>query len=1799
MLHRALGLVACLVLVVRCAPVAHDAVSVSFGDEVQLEQTLLFSFSYAARPADARLGVIDTLPYATIEPAVQGCWRWVSDTELTFSPLPRYAPATSYTLALQPSRFAADSSGEHHRPGGTWSFRTPSQSIVSATATWTLNPITQQPVLRVDVGLLYDVNPSEALQHIRCELNGAAMPIAADAENRYGTNSVSFTISNVANANTGPLTIVIGKGLRSTLGGNPTPTDVRTTIAIPDRSRLEIVSVSTSWVGTEGIIDVVTSQSLDPTTLGTGIEIDPNIHHVLERTPTGCRIRAAFVAGRSYTVIALTSLRGDVGGTLAEPARFPVSFGALEPSISFANNRAIYLSSRGSRLVGIDIVNVERVRVVVYRVYENNVLHLLRSARRYSWDEETDSEVVGPNYGFDWMDFEHYADTVSTRVYDVATLGISPNGKAMLNLDVRQHARHKGVYVVRCESMDNQWLSASKLIAISDVGLIAKEGRNELTIMAHSLQTAQPLANVSLALYSTNNQLVETLTTDRSGMAHITNLRAMLGKFSLGMVTAQHEGELTFLPLQDTKVDRSRFETDGVLGNTAGLHAYLYGDRDVYRPGEQINVVALVRTDALQTPKQGPLQLRFRKPDGSEYRTMRITTASDGAAAVQLPLPHAAMTGLWTVEALTPAGVQIGSTFVAVEDFMPDKLRVNLNTPTKDVRPGEQLAVDVHAATFYGTPARQRPYQMTLTVRPMEFEAKRFPDYTFSVITDRDAVVRELEQSGALDDDGRVAASFSIDTALRNVGPLRAMLYCTVTDEGGRPIHRGQRLSVHTQKAYLGIGPMERYVDAGRSYTASIVACDPSGAATTARARVQLVRREYHTVLERAYENRFRYVSQRRDVVVQDKIITVSGTASTFSFKPDGSGVYEVRVMPEGGKAYVSRELYAFRWGSTSASSFAVNTEGLIDITMDKDRYAVGDRANVLFATPFAGTLLVTVERSGVMEHHTVQTDKRSATLQLTVKDDWAPNVYISATLIKPHVQSDVPFTVAHGYAPVLVDRANSVLPIRIAASATSRSMQKQRITVTTSPGAYVTIAAVDEGILQLRNYASPDPHAYYHRKRALEVTSYDMYAYLLPELAILRASSGAGDEGALRVNPFTSRRVQPVSLWSGIIHATSGTATFDVTLPSYAGELRLMAVAWKGGAVGSAQQAMRVADPLVVQAALPRVLAPGDTVRVPIHIHNTTGKGASTTVRLTTEGSPLTVVGPNERSVAVAANGEATVEMTVLARAAIGTATVTAQVKAWGETFTHRTEIAVRPAVPLVASSKEGSVDAGKRAELTVGDGYRPGLSTVRITVSSFPAAQIIDNLHELLEYPHGCAEQTISTAFPQLYIADLVRVWQTSVRPSYDVRQAVQDAVRKVESMQAHTGGITTWPGAARADWWTTAYAAHFLHEARAAGYEVNAAALDRMASYLARKARLREVESVWADDGNALRPATTRPAREIFYSMFVLAALGKQDVPTMNSYKARPDELSADSRYMLACTYRMLGDERSFTQLAQQDLVAEPASRYRGDAYATPVRDVAIGLYALAKVAPRDARCQTLARRLGSMMKERRYLSTQERSFGVMALGLLARNVQGSASTATVQLDGKTVATMNNGQSVVVCAGAGQTMSIVAKGGTVYYTVHTAGIPKQRSDVPLVDAGLRVRRAYFTRDGRSADVSRLRQNDVLVVAITVSTTDRSEVSNVAISDVLPAGFELENPRLGATAAGSKFSDAATAVHDDYRDDRMNLYVTAESKPRTYYYVVRAVSRGTFVHAPIAADAMYDASMRSYHGGGTVRIQ
>lgn len=1777
-----------------CSSFDDGGVVVNFEETVQIRQNLMFTFDEPMRP-DSSLNIWDTTALISFTPHVAGKFKWISPNQLVFSPSLGYAPATSYTAELLPELLQG-ANGASVPQRDVFEFHTPWQTITETTAMWAKNTESGAIEAQITVSLLYATDPSTLGERLHILRDNNEVPFRAE-QRGVGT---SFVVSVPASALPGDgtgLVLVIDKGLPIVDTRVATTSELKATVVVPSRKELAIVDIMPAWEGNDGVVHVKTTQAIEESTLQKAIRISPEVSFTTELSSTGFVVRGPFDANRMYIITIDTTLRGVVGGVLSDIVSRELEFGELEPSIAFANPKAMYLGSQGSRTVGIKITNVPTVRISVFRVYENNILHFLRQGREYAWWGD---DMASPAFDFRYVGLSDYADTVSTQVVATRDLGSVERGVVGFTFDVRRQTSRKGLYLVKVESTDQQWIQASTLVSLTDIGLIVKQGQSSWTAFVTSIADAQPKSAVELSLISTNNQVIKTVTTGADGVAHLDDLPSILGNFRVGMVTASYGDDYTVIVMKDTRVDHSRFDVGGAKDAGIGLQAFVYGERDIYRPGETIHLNTIVRDALWKAVPGAPVTLRVLQPNGREYRRLRLTPDNQGAVSCDVPLHRDALTGTYRCEVLGANDVLLGQEDIAVEEFLPDKVKVQLGVSDDVLRPGQTTTLSISGMSFFGAPAGGHSYEVTLRITPESFSAQRYPNFTFDVVRDERRQLTSTTRTGVLDESGNATEEFVIDSTLYGTGLLDAVFYVTVFDDGGRAVYRTIDRPVHTQPVMFGIGTIDRYLNVRSAVNIPILATTYDGSVSQGVTHLRIVKREWHSVMERSYDNGYRWVSQKREVVLVDKELRIEGDRYTYSWTPPMSGDYEIRVGAQGADAHVAYSVWAWSWGSTDVSSFSVNTEGFIDIELDKESYQPGESANVLLKTPFAGRILVTVERDGVLDHHVVTTEGRSATLSLAVAEDWLPNVYISATLIKPHKKSDMPLTVAHGYAPLHVLQPKRRLPVTIDVQSSVRSTTKQTIKVSTTPGAFVTIAVVDEGILQIRNMTTPDPHGYFYRRRALQTESYDVFPFLYPELSVTRMAYGAGDDEGIgygrRLNPILTRRTETdlVSIWSGILPTQGGQATMTIDIPAFAGALRVMAVVWKDEAFGSAEKSMSVADPVVLDIGAPRAMSPGDSLIVPVIVTNTTKKSGSITTNLKVDG-PVRVVGASSRSVTVDPSRDMVVDYTIVATGALGVATIEAEAKGLGEVQRRTTSVPVRPMSPLTESSEWGSVTAGKTNVVNIGNGFYPGTSTANLVVTSFPAPNVLKGLDNLLGYPYGCVEQTISKAFPQIYLADLSKVWNERLGRSADPVKNVREAVRKVESMQSYNGGVSYWPGGTDVSWWGTAYAVHFLSEAQKAGYDVDKKVQQKMLDYLERRAKARETEGmrVPSGDGYTIRSVA---AREVFYSLFVLASMGRQDVPTMNYYRSSPDVLSQDSRYVLACTYLMLGDRATYDKLVPKTFASEKYRPFDGGSFASPRRDLAFALLAMVQAAPNDPKTAELAKRLSDAMRGGEVWSTQENAFAVLALGKLANKQMKAGVTCTVTENGKKIATLN-GAATSVSVTAGRSYSVSANGGTVYWFWSAEGIPTSPRTT-TEDVVLKVRRQWLTRDGKPLTSGAVRQNDIIIVKVTVMSTDRVPVRNVVISDVLPGGCELENPRLGAMDNAKFAADGAIATYYDYRDDRMNFFVNADTKEVVYYYTIRAVNRGKFAYGPIGADAMYDAAIHSYAGGGMLTI-
>ncbi len=1762
--------------------------------EVPQLGNLVFRFNKSLYP-DSLLNNWDSTQYISFSPSIPGRFRWNGPEELVFSPSQPLMPATSYKASIN-NEVLRFSKYNDIKEGDDIKFSTAPLQLTDAQVTWVLVDESRRvAVPQINLQFNYPVKAEDVKDKLTIEVEGAKSEYTLQHVGSGNMIAVRLTSFKDDDKNY-EAKIILAKGLKPEKGENRTDEEIKTTLSIPSRFVLNINNVESEHDGTQGLIHIYTSQQLTGEDVSRYIVFEPAVKFSVVHEEYGVTLRSEqFDVDNSYNFTINMGMHGAIGGVLKEPYQGSVAFGKLESDIKFTNGKAVYLSKKGGGKIEVRITNTPKVKLVISKIYENNLL----MAERYGYYPQDERNDYEEDYGSDYEDYGRYnnamaGDVIYSKEIDSRSLPKSNGGRL---LDISQFEDRlpdaKGIYHVMIRSTEDYWINDSRFISFSDIGLIAKQGKDKMFVFANSIKTSNPLNGVTVNVYGVNNQLLGTAATNTDGAAEITLPAKNFAGFKPAMVIAKTADDFTYLPFSNTRVNTSRFDVGGKRLNTTGLDAFVYSERDIYRPGEKLNFSVLIRDNQWKSPGQIPVKLILLLPNGKEFKSFRKSLNEQGAVDGSVEMGTSAITGSYTLEVYSSNDILLATKNFMIEEFVPDRIKVTAKLDKPFLRPSETSELDINAVNFFGPPAANRNYEVEVQVRQKSFSAKKFPGYDFSLANQRSFYDKEVRE-GKTDANGHALESYTVPSIYANAGLLQASMYTTVFDETGRPVSKNVTTDIFTQEVFHGIKDDGfYYYSLNQPVRFSVVSVNKEGNPVTATARVQIIKHEYRTVLTKS-GSYFRYESQVEDRLLSEKEMSF-GENGSITYIPRSPGNFEIRIFRPGASSYVSKTFYSYgSWGADN-SSFEVNNEGHVDIETDKESYLTGENVKLLFKTPFSGRMLVTVEREHVISYQYVDVAKRTASLELKMTGEHVPNIYVTATLIKPHEISDIPLTVAHGFQNIKVEEKGRKIAVDIQAQKKVRSKTHQVVKVKALPGSYVTLAAVDNGILQVSDFKTPDPYGYYYQKKALEVNAYDMYPLLFPELRT-RLSSTGGDGSTdmdKRVNPVQAKRFKLVSYWSGLRKANSnGVAEFEFDIPQFSGEIRLMAVAFKDDQFGSAENTTTVADPIVLSSALPRFISPGDTVLVPVTISNTTSQTANGQVSMQVTG-PVKILDGGSQSLQINPNSEARASFRLVGGTQVNVAKIIVNVKAMGEQFVEETEIAVRPASTLQKISGSGSIVGGQSQRITIPQNdFMPGSFNYELVVSRSPVIELGDQLRFLVQYPYGCTEQTVSAAFPQLYYGDFADLMK--LKGKENANSNIMEAIRKIKMRQLYNGGLTLWDGEGEAHWWATVYAAHFLLEARKAGFDVDNSLLETMLSYLANKLRTKETINYYYNRNQNKKIAP----KEVAYSLYVLSLAGRPQVSAMNYYKSNHNLLALDSRYLLSAAYAVSGDKRSFNAMLPAAFSGEVSEQETGGSFYSFLRDEAIALNALVDVDPGNPQIPVMAKHVGETLKAERYPNTQERAFSFLALGKIARSSAQSDVTAEIRANGKTLAKVDGNWKGDHKQIGSNMVDVVTKGkGRLYYTwvaegISTSGAYKEE------DNYIKVRRRFFDRYGKAYTGNDFRQNDLVIVELTLEKTYNSPIHNIVLTDLLPAGFEIENPRTKEIPGMDWIRDGSEPVALDVRDDRIHFFVDANYSKQKYYYAVRAVSPGQFRQGPVSADAMYNGEIHSYHGAQVIRI-
>ena len=1769
------------------------------------DTVIALTFSRGVVPLDS-LNRWTDVPLIEFTPAIPGKFVWQDTSRLVFSPDAPLAGDVRYSARLNTELLKALAGAGSF--GGPSEFAFSTERFTMKQAEFFYDRLGEQRQVGIKANLVftYAVSPEDVASHTKVTIDDQAHPISRIMTTQR-SRVIALEVGVVAQLDK-ERTIAVS--FDDQLISPETSTRVWMerpfVYTLPALGELQVYGHEAGTDGIKGWIRVRTSQQVDPAAAKGFVTVEPVREYDIQGDGQSFTVRGKFEPGTPFRLHIGKGMESVLGGRMQNDYDADIVIGNVAPSFRFASESGLYMLLSGQRSLEITTVNISKLNVRVSQVFQNNLVFFLDGGRYYDYEYIGDGndEDGGGSYR---RKFRYFLGPYGRQLnFDSIEVKGPVNQEVTmpLSLEPYLHTGYKGFYLVEIANTREPWRSTSKLVSVSDIGLIVKGSADELMVFATSLDNNEPLSGTRISLLSTNNQTIASDKTDRDGAVRFTDMRKRTKDFPLKLVTAEADNDFNFLHLADYEVETSRYDVSGKRDAENVYDAMLYGDRNIYRPGERVYVSGIVRNLTEALPAQMPVRLKIVNPRGTLVAEQQHSLNAEGSFETSFPTQPTSLTGDYRFELYTGNALFLASYKVSVEDFVPDRLRITMNASKEVAKPGEQIRYDILALNFFGPPAAGRNWEFEGLLTPIPFKSKAFPAFRFFDDAAKNYSGNPTVLEGKTGDNGKAAVDFTLPKDLASMGILRAVGRVAVFDESGRPVYQAAQTLVYPKNYFIGIlNQGAYYVSPNSPQKMQLIAVDANDQPIASfRAKVEVVRYEWHSVLRQFGQDRtLRYVSERREVSARSEVVELQPKPVEFTYMAPRSGEYAVRVSREGDSGYNQISFYSYDWASTDITSFEVDPEARVEAVLDKAVYAPGEKARILFQAPFSGKMLVTVERNQVFSYRYLNVVNNAASMELTIEEKYLPNVYVSAVLFRKIKEMNIPLMAGHGFVPLMVEKKSNKLEVAIKAPEKMRPKSKQTVTVTAGgeQNVHVTLAAVDEGICQVKNYQTPDPYGYFYAKKALQTETYDFFKHLIPEPERRGAQSSAGGSDAdiaKRTNPLGVQRFKPVAIWSGILKTNSrGEADMTLDVPEFNGELRLMALAYKGDRFGSAQQAMKVADPVVITAALPRFLTPGDSIVMPITAFNTTANPMS--LRFDVEAAGGIALGARPPDLRIEANQERAVAATLKATMRTGKATVKVRTDALGERLETITELPVRPASPYLTEAMFGYVDGGNSVSHNVGGSFVPETRRAYLSISPFPVANFARELKHLLGYPHGCLEQITSKAFPQIYLRDVAGLLAPSILNTGSPTYFVNEAIGILASMQASDGAFAYWPGGGYYNDWTTVYVTHFLYEARKAGYAVPDAMMKPALDATARIARSRRTQDYTVHENQKV--VVHRIAdKSVVYALYVLAASGVPDKSIMDFFRSERYLLTTDTRYLLAGAFALSGDRKTFSELVPPQFQTEEAVRTSGGWFDSPIRANAIILNVLLETDLNNPAIPRYMEYLSRRYQSNEWWSTQDDAFVLLAFGKAARMATGTHVEGTVRVGTKEYAYQGGTQKFDIDP-FGKTVALAMKGeGRVYYSLVTEGI-RTDGGVRMEDRNLQVRREFLDRNGNGMDIGSVRQNELLVVRVTL-TSSVDLLENVAISDLLPAGFEIENPRLTEMTNYPFIKNATEPEYMDIRDDRINIYTSFRrgKRQQVFYYAVRAVTQGTFRYAPIMAEAMYDGNYYSASGQMVVRV-
>lgn len=1356
----------------------------------------------------------------------------------------------------------------------------------------------------------------------------------------------------------------------------------------------------------------------------------------------------------------------------------------------------------------------------------------------------------------------------------------------------RQNPCHPGYY----RGYHDHRVEQYRNVLVSDLGLIAKLGQDStLTVVATDINTNAPKTGVDIVAMDYQQNVISQGSTNAAGIVQLEVERRPY------FVVAKEGKDHNYLRLDDGQsLSTSHFDTSGQRLQK-GIKGFIYGERGVWRPGDKIYLTFVLFDSATQLPKNHPVHFQLTNSRGQVIERTTRQNGVGGFYSIATETERDAPTGNYTATFFV-GGTQF-TKVLKIETVIPNRLKIELENNEELVKsPDLQLDATLASQWLHGAPAKNLSVDISAMLSPTTTRFAKLSDYNFDDPSRRYKSSREEIYQGTLDAKGNLNVKADLPVAGKPSGMLKANLLTRVYEPSGAFSQSSQSVKVSPYEHYVGLRVPKGDKSRGMLLTdmdhpIEVVRVDNDGNPTgSGQVDMHLYKIGWRWWWQQGSESLADFVSSNRYRSIQKGTVTLANGKATWNFKVDYPewGRYLVTAVDKSGQHRSAKIVY-IDWPGWAGKQRKDNPGGasVLSLSADKTEYKVGEDVTLTMPASPGARMFVSIESgSRVLRSEWVEADSDRMQYKLEATPDMAPTAYAHVMLVQPHKNTlnDAPIRM-YGITPLKVVDSNTKLePVIVAPeSFEPNSTGKLSVSEKTGKAMTYTLAVVDEGLLGLTNYKTPAPWKTFYTREALGVKTWDSFDDIVGafggKLNNLLSIGGSDDEDDGGDKKTANRFVPMVRFLGPFTLAAGEIRDHSIDIPQYVGAVRAMVVAGdtQTGAFGSAHQEIFVRKPLMVLATLPRVLGPGEAVKLPISVFAMTENIKNVVLQVKTEG-PLKVTGKAQQSLTFESPGDSIVTFPITVSNDTGIGVVEVIATGHGETARQRIEIDVMHRNVAVNRIFAAVIEPGTTWNETLKLPGMVGANDATLELSHLPPLNLEERLKYLVRYPHGCVEQTTSSVFPQLFLSNLVDL---DDEQKQKIQKNITAGISRLKSFQNSNGGLGYWPGGS-SNAWGTSYAGHFLLEAKAQGYALPPGMIEQWVNFQSNQAQ------AWA--GNTSRGDQLNQA----YRLYGLALAKSPDLSAMNRLKEQTN-LQLQARWRLAAAYHLAGQQQVARTLVDGQSMESGQYSGHGTTYGSALRDLALILDTLALIGDRE-RAMELVQAVSKQLSSNRWHSTQTTAYSLLGISRFVGKLDQDAPLEATYTLGKdkalNVATTRPIASVKLAVGKMTQPNLkVQNPGTnpIYVRVATRGVPKPIKETPESNS-MALKVDYTDTKGRKLDISSLPQGEDFNVRITV--TNRSvlgTVKDLALSQVMPSGWEIHNERLISGPSARRNFD-----YQDIRDDRIYTYFDLRrGESRSFTFKLNSSYLGRFYMPQVSVEAMYDGSIYARDLGNWVEVR